>query len=164
MPRPISKRQGRLLEGRLMKKSIAHSKDSGIVLFYLAALLFVLLAFSGLAVDLGRAYVVKAHLSKAVDGAALAAARVIGNGQSVAQTEANKIFNTNFPSGFLGVSSVQNPPNLNFQMAADGSNQITVSSDGCDAHDLHEGDWSAASECLQLGTGHATPGGYIFCR
>ena len=111
-----------------MKKSIAHSKDSGVVLFYLAALLFVLLAFSGLAVDLGRAYVVKAHLSKAVDGAALAAARVIGNGQSVAQTEADKIFNTNFPNGFLGVSSVQNPPTLNFQIAADGSNQITVSS------------------------------------
>ena len=106
----------------------ARSKDSGIVLFYLAALLFVLLAFSGLAVDLGRAYVVKAHLSKAVDGAALAAARVIGNGQSVAQTEANKIFNTNFPNGFLGVSSVQNPPNLTFQVAADGSNQITVTS------------------------------------
>ena len=71
---------------------------------------------------------VKAHLSKAVDGAALAAARVIGNGQWAAQTEANKIFNTNFPSGFLGISSVQNPPNLTFQVAADGSNQITVTS------------------------------------
>jgi len=111
-----------------MKKPMGRSQDSGIVLYYLAALLFVLLAFSGLAVDLGRAYVVKAHLSKAVDGAALAAARVIGNGQSAAQTEANKIFSTNFPSGFLGVSSVQNPPNLNFQVASDGSNQITVTS------------------------------------
>ena len=50
MHRLTSKRQGELLEERLMKKSIAHSKDSGIVLFYLAALLFVLLAFSGLAV------------------------------------------------------------------------------------------------------------------
>lgn len=111
-----------------MKKSMSRSKDSGIVLFYLAALLFVLLAFAGLAVDLGRAYVVKAHLSKAVDGAALAAARVIGNGQSAATTEANKIFNTNFPNGFLGVNSVQNPPNLTFTIAADGSNQITVTS------------------------------------
>jgi hypothetical protein len=111
-----------------MKKSMTRSKDSGIVLFYLAALLFVLLAFAGLAVDLGRAYVVKAHLSKAVDGAALAAARVIGNGQGVATTEATKIFNTNFPIGFLGVNSVTNPPTLNFQVAADGSNQITVSS------------------------------------
>ncbi|MFN8007421.1 MAG: VWA domain-containing protein [Terriglobia bacterium] len=111
-----------------MKKSLIHSKESGVVLFYMAALLFVLLAFAGLAVDLGRAYVVKAHLSKAVDGAALAAARMIGNGQTAAQTEANKIFNANFPNGYLGVSSVQNPPATSFQVAADGSNQITVSS------------------------------------
>ena len=35
-----------------------------------------LLLFAGLAVDAGRAYVVKAQLSKAVDGAALGAARM----------------------------------------------------------------------------------------
>lgn len=124
----ISNPLGGRVEENLMKRPIAHSKESGVVLFYLAALLFVLLAFSGLAVDLGRAYVVKAHLSKAVDGAALAAARVIGNGQSAAQTEATRIFNVNFPSGYFGASSVQSPPTLNFQVAADGANIITVSS------------------------------------
>ena len=112
-----------------MKRPFAHSKESGVVLFYLAALLFVLLAFSGLAVDLGRAYVVKAHLSKAVDGAALAAARShwkrpIGRANRSQQDFQVQISRMDI----LGVSSVQNPPNLNFQVAADGSNIITVSS------------------------------------
>lgn len=102
--------------------------EKGIALFYLAAMMFLLLAMAGLAIDLGRGYLVKAHLSKAVDGAALAAARVIGNGQSAARAEANKIFTANFPNGFLGVSLVQNPPTIGFQTAADGSNLINVDS------------------------------------
>ena len=104
------------------------AQEKGIALYFVAALMFTLLAFSGLAIDLGRGYVVKAHLSKAVDGAALAAARKIGQGQSAAQDEANKIFNTNFPNGYLGVNSVQNPPNLTFAVGSDGSNIITVAS------------------------------------
>jgi Flp pilus assembly protein TadG len=104
-------------------------RDSkGFALAYLAGMMFVLLALAGLAVDLGRGYQVKAHLSKAVDGAALAAARVIGNGQAGAQAEASKIFNANFPNGYLGVSSVQNPPTMGFSVASDGSNIIDVSS------------------------------------
>src|SRR5207249_6656316 len=104
------------------------AQEKGIAVYFVAALMFTLLAFSGLAIDLGRGYVVKAHLSKAVDGAALAAARKIGQGQSAAQDEANKIFNTNFPNGYLGVNSVQNPPNLTFAVGSDGSNIITVAS------------------------------------
>ncbi len=102
--------------------------DKGFVLFYLAGMMFVLLALAGLTVDLGRGYVVQAHLAKSVDGAALAAARVIGNGQAAARAEADKIFNANFPNGHLGVTSVQNPPTLNFQTTVDGSNIINVSS------------------------------------
>jgi len=104
------------------------SKESGIALFWVASLLVLFLAFSGLAIDLGRGYLVKAHLSKAVDGAALAAARVIGSGQSEATAEANKIFRVNFPNGHLGVTSVQNPPSLAFSTGADGSNIIDVNS------------------------------------
>ena len=51
------------------------SSERGYTLIYLSIMLGVLLIFTGLAVDSGRAYVVKAQLSKAVDGAALAAAR-----------------------------------------------------------------------------------------
>ena len=51
------------------------TSQKGFVLVYMAAVLALLLVTTGLAVDSGRAYVVKAQLSKAVDGAALAAAR-----------------------------------------------------------------------------------------
>jgi Flp pilus assembly protein TadG len=51
------------------------SSQKGFVLVYMAATLTTLLLFTGLAVDTGRAYVVKAQLTKAVDGAALSAAR-----------------------------------------------------------------------------------------
>ena len=111
-----------------LRRQVAVRQQRGIALFYLSTLLFVLLTFCGLAVDLGRGYIVKAHLSKAVDGAALAAARYIGDGQSAARAEGNKIFGANFPNGFLGVSSVQNPPNMNFSVDAEGSNVITVES------------------------------------
>jgi Flp pilus assembly protein TadG len=103
-------------------------QQEGVALYLFAALLFTLLVFSGLAIDLGRGYMVKAHLSKAVDGTALAAARYIGQGQSTAQAEASKIFYTNFPNGFLGTNNNPNP-NFNFAYnATDGSNIITVNS------------------------------------
>ena len=43
--------------------------ERGYVLIYMAFIITALLLFSGVAVDAGRAYVVKAQLSKAVDGA-----------------------------------------------------------------------------------------------
>ena len=51
-------------------------KHDGFTLVYMAVTLTVLLLGTGIAVDSGRAYVVKAQLTKAVDGAALAAAHV----------------------------------------------------------------------------------------
>ena len=69
----------------------------------MAATLTVMLLASGLAVDSGRAYVVKAQLSKAVDGAALAAARSINTGAP--RDEAVRVFKQNFPSGWFGTIS-----------------------------------------------------------
>ena len=89
----------------------------GTAFAYLGITLFALVGFTGLAVDLGRSYVIKSNLSKAVDAAALAAARTIGEGQSAASAEANKIFNVNFRNGYLGVTSVQNPPLIDFSVA-----------------------------------------------
>jgi Flp pilus assembly protein TadG len=103
-------------------------REEGVAMYLFAALLVTMLVFSGLAIDLGRGYIVKAHLSKAVDGTALAAARYIGQGQSAAQTEASKIFYANFPNGYLGAN---NNPAPNFTFAynpTDGSNIITVNS------------------------------------
>jgi hypothetical protein len=82
-------------------------RDQGFALVYMAVFLTFLLIATGLAVDGGRAYVVKAQLTKAVDGAALSAARNLNSGSPRAQAE--KIFRANFPDGYMGVSSVTNP-------------------------------------------------------
>ena len=58
----------------MKRQRIDLRSERGVALAYTAVLLVVLLIFTGLAVDSGRAYVVKAQLTKAVDGAALAAA------------------------------------------------------------------------------------------
>jgi Flp pilus assembly protein TadG len=81
--------------------------ERGFVTIYMAVTLTVLLIFVGLALDAGRAYVVKAQLSKAVDGAALGAARMLNSGDP--RGEASRIFNANFPVGFMGTNSVTNP-------------------------------------------------------
>ena len=83
------------------------SSQSGFVLVYMAAGLTTLLLFSGLAVDSGRAYLVKAQLTKAVDGAALAAARNLNSGNPAG--EAAKVFKANFPVGYLGTDPSVDP-------------------------------------------------------
>ncbi len=105
-----------------------HTREKGIALVYVGVFLVPLLACTGLAVDLGRGYLVRVALARAVDAAALAAARNIAADSSQAQRAANNIFNANFPAGFLGVSSVQNPPQLTMTVASDGSHIITVAS------------------------------------
>jgi len=79
----------------------------GYALIYLSVMLAVLLIFTGLAVDSGRAYVVKAQLSKAVDGAALAAARNLNSGDP--KGEAVRIFKANFPAGYMGTTTTTDP-------------------------------------------------------
>src|SRR5438309_9133140 len=83
------------------------SRQDGFALIYMAIVLTVLLLFTGVAVDSGRAYVVKAQLTKAVDGAALGAARMLNSGDP--RGEAVNIFKSNFPAGYMGVSSVTDP-------------------------------------------------------
>jgi Flp pilus assembly protein TadG len=103
--------------------------DEGFALVYMAVFLTFLLVVTGLAVDGGRAYVVKAQLSKAVDGAALSAARNLNSGNP--RGEAEKIFRANFPNGYMGTSSVTDPaadPNFfNLHTVTEtGVNVVTV--------------------------------------
>jgi Flp pilus assembly protein TadG len=105
------------------------SSERGVALVYMAVFLTVLLLFSGLAIDTGRAYVVKAQLSKAVDGAALGAARMLNGGDP--EGEAGRIFSANFPDGYLGVSEVTDPASAPdfFELetiAETGVNVVTV--------------------------------------
>jgi Flp pilus assembly protein TadG len=105
------------------------AKQDGVALIYMAVVLTGLLLFTGLAVDSGRGYVVKAQLSKAVDGAALGAARDLNSGNP--KDTATRIFKANFPTGFFGTSSVTDPtsdPNF-FALTTDvttGVNTVTV--------------------------------------
>jgi Flp pilus assembly protein TadG len=83
------------------------SSEKGFALIYMSLILTALLLFSGLAIDTGRAYVVKAQLSKAVDGAALGAARNLNSGDP--KGEASRIFKANFPLGYMGTTGVTDP-------------------------------------------------------
>jgi len=83
------------------------ASERGVTLIYMAIFITTGLLFTGLAVDTGRAYVVKAQLTKAVDGAALAAARNLNGGNPAG--EAARVFSANFPAGYMGTSSVTNP-------------------------------------------------------
>jgi Flp pilus assembly protein TadG len=94
----------------MMHKSKANRKDEGVVAVVVALLLLPLLLLSGLAIDLGRAYLVKVQLTKAVDGASLAAARAMGSGMGTPEKDAaTRIFKANFKTGYLGTSSVTDP-------------------------------------------------------
>src|SRR5207245_10830114 len=78
----------------------------GTAFAYLGITLFALVGFTGLAVDLGRSYVIKSNLSKAVDAAALAAARTSGEGQSAARDEADQNVNVNCRQGYSRLTPV----------------------------------------------------------
>lgn len=102
--------------------------EKGFTLVYMAVGLTTMLLFAGLATDSGRAYVVKAQLSKAVDGAALGAARMLNSGNP--RDEAEKIFQQNFPLGFMGTTSVTDASSPGFFQlqtdAVNGRNIVTV--------------------------------------
>ena len=84
-----------------------YNSEAGVALIHMAVFLPMLLLFTGLAVDSGRAYIVKAQLSKAVDGAALSAARNLNGGNP--KGEAVKVFSANFPSNFMGATLTTDP-------------------------------------------------------
>ena len=118
----------------------AFSNERGFALFYMAVFLTVLLIFVGLAVDTGRAYVVQAQLSKAVDGAALGAARMLNSGNP--EQEAGNIYRANFPAGYMGTTSSTSPGDLRVLLdddrCHDGRERGQRPRHGRRAHDLHE--------------------------
>ncbi len=65
----------------------------------MAILIPIVIIFVGIAIDLGRAYVTKTTLSKAVDAAALAAMRNLNQGQTAATNDAKSAFTANYQSG-----------------------------------------------------------------
>src|SRR5579884_477286 len=98
-------------------------EDRGQTLVLFALALFALVLSLGLAVDLGFAYVTKAKLSKAVDGACLTAMRNLSQGQTVATTLASNSFNANYRASSLDA----NPPVLAVNFSTDAYGQTFVS-------------------------------------
>jgi Flp pilus assembly protein TadG len=74
-------------------------KERGQILALVAILIPIVIIFVGIAIDLGRAYVTKTTLSKAVDAAALAAMRNLNQGQTAATNDAKSAFTANYQSG-----------------------------------------------------------------
>ncbi|MFZ0660166.1 MAG: pilus assembly protein TadG-related protein, partial [Candidatus Binataceae bacterium] len=90
---------------------------SGQVLVMFTVMIPVLICFAGLAVDLGRAYVTKTTMSKAVDAAALAAMNNLNLGQTEALLIAQNAFNANYGS---------NPPAVSIVYSTDSNNNMIV--------------------------------------
>ncbi len=97
------------------------NRGQTLVLFALA--LSSLVLSLGLAVDLGFAYVTKAKLSKAVDGACLTAMRNLSQGQTTATTLATNSFNANYRATSLDANS----PTLAINFSTDANGQTFVS-------------------------------------
>ncbi|MCR9214666.1 MAG: pilus assembly protein [Proteobacteria bacterium] len=90
--------------GRTIKEFIGNTRGaSAVIIAFLAIPIF---GFIGLSVDLGRAYVLKSKLSTALDAAGLAAGRNIYSPDAEIYADAQKYFDANFPSGYMGTAAI----------------------------------------------------------
>jgi Mg-chelatase subunit ChlD len=93
----------------------SHARQSGQVAVIVALCLALLAGAVGLALDSGRAYLVRARLSAAVDAAGLAAARAVSRGEdaaarnAAAHAAAGRAFRANYPQGYLGSTPALRP-------------------------------------------------------
>lgn len=85
-----------------LNKKIISDKSGG-VLIIIALMIPVLLGVTGLSVDLGRLYAAQAKAQNASDNALLGAVATSGGGSATA--EARRLFNANFPTGYLGTTA-----------------------------------------------------------
>lgn len=101
--------------------SVTVGDERGGVLVFVAVGLFSLLLAAGLAIDVGRGYVLKAQVSRAVDAAALAAAKSLRGGEDAARQRATSVVLANGID--LGVDGI----NLSLSFGANEFGEKTVS-------------------------------------
>ncbi len=110
-----------------MSKNANRKNQKGWTLIVGTVSMLLIIPMMGLAVDVGFLYAIRSRMQAAVDGAALAAARALSIGetladqQSSAQTNAVTWFNANFPSNYFGVTNV-NMSTANVTVQADPNN------------------------------------------
>ena len=76
----------------------------GTVATFLAASIIPLIAFTGLAVDTARGYLMKSRLSYALDAAGLAGGRALSNPNADVNAVIAQFFSANFPAGYMGAT------------------------------------------------------------
>src|SRR5580658_10237968 len=82
-------------------------RSRGIAILLTSVSLIGAVAVVGLAVDVGMMYAIKIKLSAAVDAAALAGARAVGQGGSIGAAAASTAyFNANMTNGFMMAQSI----------------------------------------------------------
>lgn len=88
-------------------------REKGIAVMLTAIMLMFTIPFVGLSIDAGAVYMVKARLQAASDAAALAAARSLNLGMTLAEQETNAraravaYYQTNFPTEYMGSTNSQ---------------------------------------------------------
>jgi Flp pilus assembly protein TadG len=110
-----------------MKRGIesARAGDHGFVLVFVVASFAAFALAAGLCLDAGRAYLVKVQLSKAVDAAALGAARSLNSGNPKADAAA--IFKANFPSQYMGTTTADPTAAADFySLTTDQANGVNI--------------------------------------
>ncbi|NBX02461.1 MAG: VWA domain-containing protein [Alphaproteobacteria bacterium] len=110
-----------------MLKKLFHN-ERGSVMPMVGVALFSLLGAVGAAVDMGRVQIVQSRMQNALDSAGLAAASVVNT--SDINSETNKYFYANFPSGYMGtqvkhLTVSANPYNTILALHVDGLVDLT---------------------------------------
>ena len=113
-------------------KTIKCINNKGIAIIYLAITMVVLVAFVGLAVDVGYMYVAKGQLQNAADAAALAAAAKLQDPNSFTQTAAR-----DEAVAFAQKNTAAGDP---VNVATDGSNALSDSTT-TNGNDITFGNW-----------------------
>ena len=108
--------------------NINRRNSNGQVLVVVALVLAVLVGVAALAIDLGRAYGVKAKLNAAADAASYEAVSALGQGATEQDARAVGVayFNANYPAGYLG--STPASPEISSVRDTNGVWKVTVSS------------------------------------
>ncbi|MCX5909257.1 MAG: VWA domain-containing protein [Deltaproteobacteria bacterium] len=105
-------------------RKIFHNQ-SGIVLITFALLLFGLMGFAALGMEVGRWYLVRSELSKSADAAAMAAAKNISNPYVDLNALVQEIGRENFPPGYLDTPS-QGDGSVSFSTQVVDSKDVKV--------------------------------------
>lgn len=124
---PVIETHTMLIKQRVAPSNRCHQRGAVVLVFALT--LLVLIGFAGLAIDLGRFFVIKSELQNAVDACALAASTQLSPGQNNPAALVNAVaYGRVFSTGGAGnIAAIQNRANFQSEVVAIEPDQITFS-------------------------------------